>query len=194
MAQLASFAIRCSFGETGIETRCSRHRSLQRFRAPTLPSLHRVPWGGFPCLVGNMKCSDSLPSVPAAPRVAIPVPLVHSLFAPGGRRVRPPPGLEGSGPAPPGPPFPSGDGGSPRFLGNPMCACPVLRPRRDLYARPLRRFDVAFRLLDSVGSRDALLTRLNGTAYTRPVYASRSRLPHCGLCHMVGRSDRGVPE
>ena len=42
--------------------------------------------------------------------------------------------------------------GSPRFLGNPMRACPALRPRRDRGTSPLQPLDVAFRLHDGVGS------------------------------------------
>lgn len=42
--------------------------------------------------------------------------------------------------------------GSPRFLGNPMRACPALRPRWDLCARPLPRVGAAFRLFNGVGS------------------------------------------
>ena len=44
--------------------------------------------------------------------------------------------------------------GSPRFLENPLWTCPALRPRRDLCARPLLRFDVAFRKFDGVGSHE----------------------------------------
>ena len=44
--------------------------------------------------------------------------------------------------------------GSPRFLGNPLHACPALRPRWDLCARPLLRFGAAFRASDGVGSHE----------------------------------------
>jgi hypothetical protein len=32
-----------------------------------------------------------------------------------------------------------------------MCACPALRPRQNLHARPLRRLGLAFRFWNSVG-------------------------------------------
>ena len=59
-----------------------------------------------------------------------------------------------------------------------MHACPALRPRWDLRARPLRRVDVAFRQLDDVGSHDSLISGLNHTAYMLAVYASQPGLPH----------------
>ncbi len=44
--------------------------------------------------------------------------------------------------------------GPPRFLGAPRCTCPALRPRRVLLAKPVRRFDTAFRHLNGVGTHD----------------------------------------
>jgi len=44
----------------------------------------------------------------------------------------------------------------PGSWGTPLCSCPALRPRWDLRARPLRRFDTAFRNLKNVGSHDTL--------------------------------------
>jgi hypothetical protein len=44
--------------------------------------------------------------------------------------------------------------GLPGFRGTPMHACPALRPRRALGARPLRRFGAAFRLLNDVGTHE----------------------------------------
>ncbi len=40
-----------------------------------------------------------------------------------------------------------------------MDACPVLRPRRDLGVLPFGRLGVAFRVLDSVGSREKISFR-----------------------------------
>jgi len=37
--------------------------------------------------------------------------------------------------------------GPPRFLGNPLCPCPALRPRRDLHARPLAALQCCLPLL-----------------------------------------------
>ena len=60
-----------------------------------------------------------------------------------------------------------------------MCACPALRPRRALHARPPRRVDAAFRLTNDVGARGYYLSRLNHAACTLPVYASqRGSLRH----------------
>ena len=58
----------------------------------------------------------------------------------------------------------------------PLCTCPALRPRRDLCARPLLRFGVAFRLSNGVGSRNYLISELNHTARTLAVYASQGGL------------------
>jgi len=101
-----------------------------------------------------MRRSDSLPPFP--PRYGSPrgtVPLLHSLPSLPGSRVLLPTGL---GFAVPIAPFgvSAGTTGSPRFLGNPLCPCPALRPRWDLHARPLRRFGAAFRSLHNVGSHN----------------------------------------
>ena len=58
-----------------------------------------------------------------------------------------------------------------------MRACPALRPRRDLGARPTGRFGVAFRRLENLGSHGAVMSGLNDTACPLAVYASPRRLP-----------------
>ena len=65
--------------------------------------------------------------------------------------------------------------GSPRFLGNPLCTCPALRPRWDLRARPSRRFGAAFRGYYNVGSHH---DHFRGS-FTRPAH-SLSTLRHHG--------------
>jgi len=67
--------------------------------------------------------------------------------------------------------------GLPGSWGAPARTCPALRPRRDLGAWPVRRPGVAFRRLDNVGPRDAVISGLNHTACTLAVYASQRRLP-----------------
>ena len=74
--------------------------------------------------------------------------------------------------------FSNGNDRASQVPGEPLCACPVLRPRRDLHTRPLRRVDTAFRFWNSVGSRNSLLSRLNSTAHTPAVYASQDGLLH----------------
>ena len=49
-----------------------------------------------------------------------------------------------------------------------MYACPVLRPRRDLGVLPFGRLGVAFRVSDSVGSRELVSFR---GSLARPTYA-----------------------
>ena len=71
----------------------------------------------------------------------------------------------------------AGTAGSPRFLGNPLCPCPALRPRWDLHARPLRRFGAAFRSSHHVGSHHQPLSGLHHTAWSLAVYASSPGLP-----------------
>ena len=53
-----------------------------------------------------------------------------------------------------------------------------LRPRRDLCARPLPHFGVAFRHSNGVGSRNETISGLNHTARTLAVYASQGGLLH----------------
>jgi hypothetical protein len=45
-------------------TLCSLHLSLQQFRVPAPPSLHRVPLSWFPGFLGTMRSSDFLSSIP----------------------------------------------------------------------------------------------------------------------------------
>jgi hypothetical protein len=61
--------------------------------------------------------------------------------------------------------------------GTPLCTCPARRPRRDLSARPCRRFDAAFRNSNNVGSRNIGLSGLSHTACTLAVYASSPASP-----------------
>jgi len=98
--------------------------------------------------------------------------------------------------------------GLPGSWGTPLCACPALRPRRDLHVRPwalirlvrdsecfvardyrrpclfpppistLQRLDAAFRLYESVGSHVEVISGLNHTACTLAVYAPQRELPH----------------
>jgi len=125
-----------------------------------------------------MRRSDSLPPFP--PRFSPPgvtVPLCARLLAPvSAERCSPRArGLVNR--------FPliryslAGTAGSPRFLGNPLCPCPALRPRWDLHARPLRRFGAAFRTSDNVGSHHKPLSGLHHTAWSLAVYASPPGLP-----------------
>ena len=55
-----------------------------------------------------------------------------------------------------GPPTGSsnGDDKISQVPGEPLAACPALRPRRDLHARPLLRFGAAFRSEYGIGSRN----------------------------------------
>ena len=71
----------------------------------------------------------------------------------------------------------SGDGKISQVPGEPLAACPALRPRRDLCVRPLLRFGVAFRSVYSVGSRDKHLSGLHHTAHPLAVYASQDGSP-----------------
>ena len=68
--------------------------------------------------------------------------------------------------------------GPPRFLRDPMPACPALRPRWDLHARPfIRRVGAAFRPGECIGSHDKSLFR---GSITRPT-DSLSTLRSTGL-------------
>jgi len=63
--------------------------------------------------------------------------------------------------------------GSPRFLGNPQCVLAVLSdPGRAQCARPLQRLGAANARLEHAGLINAVLSRLNRTAFTLAVYAS----------------------
>ncbi len=68
--------------------------------------------------------------------------------------------------------------GPPRFLGEPQwCACPALRPRRTLGARPVRPRGYSLPLSLRRRLLDAVLSRLDHTACTLAVYASQAGLP-----------------
>ena len=75
------------------------------------------------------------------------VPSAHGLFAP---LVAPwcseRPGAFAFAPLSPVRLISNGNDRASQVPGEPLCACPVLRPRRDLRARPLRRVSAAFRL------------------------------------------------
>ncbi len=119
----------------GAGAQCLRHLSLERFHGTASPSLHRVSHRpGFPGFDGTMGCSESLPPVP--PHFVAFVWRYHmraGSFAPVGCPAR---GLPQAGAHwSPGCPRVRGShvetAGPPRFLGNPLCTCPALRPRRD---------------------------------------------------------------
>jgi hypothetical protein len=75
--------------------------------------------------------------------------------------------------------FPAETVGSRKFLEDPfVLTCRVLRPRRDLGARPLRRLGVADAHMHGVGSlHKSLISGLYRTARLLAVYASRPRSP-----------------
>ena len=65
--------------------------------------------------------------------------------------------------------------GSPVFPSNPLPFCRVLRPRRDLHAKPLRRFGTVGVYLYIADSRVTVISEFNRTAYRLAVYASCRR-------------------
>ena len=88
--------------------------------------------------------------------------------------------------------------GSPTFLGNPLCSCPALGPRRDL----LGQSSLPFEVLPSASQTTSApaLSTFSGLYYTAcslAVYASQGGLLHlharlasgCGLC-FAGRASR----
>ena len=100
------------------------------------PSLHRVPAGPVP-LLPRYYDALRLPTVHSAALrfLRLAVPRGRLRFAPAGHKRQPPAGqaifmarlrpylhVETAGP--------------PTFLGNPLCLCPALRPRRDQRTRP----------------------------------------------------------
>jgi hypothetical protein len=82
--------------------------------------------------------------------------------------------------------------GSPVFPSNPLRSCPVLRPRRNLHAKPFQRFDVALSCLHEKGFRDqsfrdsiarplrSLCTLRAGVTTDYATLASGWRLPLAG--------------
>ena len=74
--------------------------------------------------------------------------------------------------------FTRGDDRASQVPGEPhLCACPALRPRRDLCARPSRRFGAAFRHYYDVGSHNKPLSGLHHTACALAIYASSPGSP-----------------
>jgi hypothetical protein len=67
--------------------------------------------------------------------------------------------------------------GSPAFPGNPMCSCPVLRPRRDRCIWPSRGAGAA-PAASTAKAPTTRLSRLHHTASTLAVYASQDGLLH----------------
>jgi len=65
--------------------------------------------------------------------------------------------------------------GSPVFPLNPLPVCHVLRPRRNLHAKPFRRFSVARSYLNKAGFRYAVISGFNRMASILAVYASCQR-------------------
>jgi hypothetical protein len=178
------------------------HRSFQTLRTPASPSLHRVPAGRFPGFTSTTGRSDSLPPVP--PRFVAFAWRYRALRSSLRSRRRPSATAAGQGFLCPVTPR-SGPvrrrQGLPGSWGTPLCACPALRPRWDLRARPSRRFGTAFRDLKRVGSHDHPFSRLNHTACTLAVYASSLRspiatqdsLPAAGQLCRAGLLTRWVP-
>ena len=114
--------------ELGVPDMFPSHDSVSR----PAPSLHRLPRVGFPASSVLLTGSDSPPP-----------PFRFGSPSLGGSTSSSDPVILSSVEA----------AGPPRFLGDPVHACPALRPRRDPGARPLRRLGAAFRPLDGVGSR-----------------------------------------
>jgi len=148
-------------------------------KVPTIrrPFLHRVPSGRFPA--SSVILSAPTPRHPS-PQASLPSPSdtasapASSLPSPegcfpgraSGRDHR----LSHSG-------FHSADmTGPPRFLEDPMSACPALRP-----GGTLTLLLIHARMLPSAGNTASAsathLSRLNHTAYRPPVYASQPGLP-----------------
>jgi hypothetical protein len=173
--------------------RLSVEFSLTRSRVPVHPSC-RLPtvllarlalsstgsaWTAFPCFIGTIASSDSLPSF-RSPRYgsAVRTTYVSARLLPPAARHNP----RGPGTLGAASPFPLARfrwrwQGLPGSWGAPVRTCPALRPRRDLGTRPARCSGVAFRRLEDVGSRNAVISGLNHTACTLAVYASQRRLP-----------------
>src|SRR5512139_895216 len=123
-----------------LRTRRSRHLSLQWSYDPAPPSLHRVPWGGFPCITGTTECSDCL----------LPFPPRFVLFAPfeGGTQ---PPRAWGCSPGSPYRITSVETEGPPRFLGDPNVLMPCSQTPAGPPRQALRRLGAAFRPFDGVG-------------------------------------------
>ena len=100
---------------------------------------------GFPCFIGTMECSDARSLLPTRfvafacryhPHTDVSLPsTLRGTPRAGGLLCRFPPCGSLS----------NGNDRASQVPGEPLCTCPVLRPRRDLRARPLRRAGAAFR-------------------------------------------------
>jgi hypothetical protein len=113
--------------------------SLQQFCQPAFPSLYRVRSGAFPCFIGTTESSDSR------------YPFQQAPFSSPDRTTRVP---VASLPSPAGTPAKSLEG-----------CCPVPPLTGSLF----QHVHAAFRRLESVGSRDAVISGLYHTAYTRAI-------------------------
>ena len=152
---------------------CRRPPYLHRVSAGLLPRLPRYYLGAkTPCRPSRFASFPSLPSTAS-----------HPFFARSGRRALAAWRQEYSGFAPEALRCPAVHSaettGSPRFLGDPLCTCPALRPRREPRARPY----TASGLLPSVMRTTSApspheISGLNHTACAPTVYASQGGLPH----------------
>ena len=70
--------------------------------------------------------------------------------------------------------------GTPRFLGNPLSLCPVLRPRQDRTRQAIATCRHGPRYDHNEGSHDNSLSRLNRTASGLAVYASPDAVTRTG--------------
>jgi hypothetical protein len=133
--------------------------------------------GPFPCFLGTTRRSDSLTTLPPGfVSFAVAVPPLPVFRSCGGRApISHRPGvLTGS-------PHRFSDvesSGPPRFLGDPLCTCPALRPRRDQWARPFAAPRCCLPLVQRRRlSHDSYLSRLNHAAHALAVYASQPGSP-----------------
>jgi hypothetical protein len=121
---------------------------------PGAPFPPQGPSGRFPCFFGTTKHSDFLPLFPPCfVSFALRYRRRALGFVPAAaRRYRCGPGITNR--TPPHRIHRRRRQDLPGSWRTPLRTCPALRLRRDLSARPPPRFDVAFRLFDSVGSRE----------------------------------------
>ena len=130
--------------------------------ARSAASLRRVPWGGFPDLVGTISGLRPLPARPASLRcLRSAVPPVAP-FAPRSRGAAPGPGP--LLPRRPGRLITVETGRYPKFLGDPCLHALLFDPGGPLASGLSDARDIAFRIYNYVGSASGL-SRLNHTAY-----------------------------
>ena len=142
------------------------------------PSLHRVPSGRFPCFIGNIERSDSLPPFSSG---FVPFTLRYRLsthfFAPVPGGVHPKGGIRKRSPALPLRLSFGGDDRASQVPGGPQCLHALLFDPGGTLTPLLAHA----RMLPSAGSTAStpatILSRLNHTAYRPPVYASQPGLP-----------------